>query len=147
MMNKIFKVRGRTCGIRNFSFTRSIRTNYQQCEGLDTVYTPPDLSQIDKQWTTKKIKISLKEEIQEYLVWKMGDDWKNMATDDIKAAYYISYGKWGPRGDGDTLMNNPIYVVLKSTFTVLLFAAIGVSVINLRNDKKIMTGLEGINEN
>ncbi|EDO15367.1 hypothetical protein Kpol_460p2 [Vanderwaltozyma polyspora DSM 70294] len=120
----------------------NITSKYEYPDELGTEYTPPDLSQVTKQWNTKTMSPLLKEEIKEYLVWKMEDDWKTMTNDETKAAYYLSFGSWGPRGKGGSEGSDPIFILLKSTYSLLIFAGLGVSLVNFKRDKSLLKDLE-----
>lgn len=77
----------------------------------------------------------LKEEIVEYLTWRMEDDWRMMTMKETEAAYFISYGNWGPRSPSGQGQVSPTYLIWKGLFNVILFLALGVSIINLKRDK------------
>lgn len=106
-------------------------------------YTPPSMVDLPSHWST--MNPQLREEIIEYLVWKMEDSWKSMTIDEIKASYYISYGPWGPRGRSGTQLT-PMMLIWKGLFSTLLFAALGVSLINLKKDKQIEQRLRELEE-
>lgn len=103
-------------------------------------YTPPDLIDLPRRWT--QISPPVKDEMREYLTWKMEDDWKGMTIEEIKAIYYISYGGWGPRAANGGSQMSPTYLVWKGLFNIVLFAALGVSVLNLKRDKAVDESLK-----
>lgn len=84
----------------------------------------------------------VKEEIVEYLTWSMEGDWKKMALKEVQASYYVSYGEWGPRSSAGDVQTSPTFLIWKSLFNVILFLALGVSVLNLKRDKSVQSALE-----
>lgn len=111
-------------------------------EALADEYIPPrELSEVATKWTTWKRR-ALKEEIIEYLDWKMEDDWKLMSLEEKRACYFIGYGNWGPRAakigtKPETAPVSVSYLLMRSVFNLLLFGAVGVSILNLQKDKKM----------
>lgn len=107
-------------------------------------YNPPDVSEIASKWRT--LQPLLKEEIIEYLNWKMEDNWDKMSKNEMKAVYYISYGDWGPRSSSGTGQLPPSYLIWKSLFSGILFTALGVSVTNMIKDKRTNAKLQELGE-
>lgn len=105
-------------------------------ENEDTVYIPPSLHNLPSRWAEmKRVDEPLADEIEEYLDWKMEDDWHEMSREEAIAAYYISYGPWGPRAT-TTASSNPAYLAIRFAFNLTLLAACGVTLYNLLADKK-----------
>ncbi|QLQ80058.1 hypothetical protein HG537_0D00580 [Torulaspora globosa] len=100
-----------------------------------TVYIPPRLDSLSKRWP--EMSGPLKEEIVEYLTWKMEDSWKTMSRAEIEAAYFISYGPWGPRSPSGQAQVSPTFLIWKGLFNAILFVALGVSVVNLKRDRAL----------
>lgn len=103
-------------------------------------YHPPNLSNLPTRWNS--LDPPLKEEIQEYLDWQMRGDWRDMSRDELKSAYHIGYGPWGPRSKfqtkdrtGQTDINIP-YLVIRGLFNIALFSAVGVAMVNINRDKQ-----------
>lgn len=90
---------------------------------------------------------SLKEEIIEYIGWKMEDNWKLMPLNEIKASYYISYGEWGPRSSAGGGQVAPTYFIWKGLFSSTLFLALGISLFNMMKDKKVDERLKVLENN
>lgn len=107
-------------------------------------YRPPDLSNVDQQWD--KMQLPLKEEVIEYLNWKMEDDWKKMPVIEKKAIYHISYGDFGPRASSGAGTVSPVYLLWKSLFSGILFLALGVSILNVKRDRKINSQLRNLQD-
>lgn len=99
------------------------------------MYTPPNISDLPRKWAT--MNPSLKEEIIEYIGWKMEDSWTTLPLNEVKASYYISYGEWGPRSSAGGGQVDPTYFIWKGLFSSTLFLALGVSLFNMRKDKKV----------
>lgn len=103
-------------------------------------YTPPKLDNLSQRWSG--INAPLKEEIVEYLTWRMEDSWKGMSPKEVEAAYFISYGPWGPRSASGQGQVSPTFLIWKGLFNVILFMALGVSIVNLKRDKELEEKLE-----
>ncbi|CCE63348.1 hypothetical protein TPHA_0E02560 [Tetrapisispora phaffii CBS 4417] len=125
-----------------YSHRRTLNTLYDSYDSkmLGTVYTPPNLGTVIADWS--KLKYDLKEEIKEYLIWKMEGDWHNMSKEEMQVIYFLSYGKYGPRSNESTEYNNPLYLILKSTFSVILFGSVVLSAINIKQDRLVQKKLE-----
>ncbi|AET38289.1 Mtc3p Ecym_2572 [Eremothecium cymbalariae DBVPG len=110
-----------------------------------TSYEPPDFKNLTaSSWMQKET--SIQEEITEYLDWRMTDSWKTLTPDEIKAAYVISYGEWGPRApQGSKLaqvqMTGP-EIILRVITSMVLFTALGIVVLNYKTDKKVSDKIE-----
>lgn len=100
-----------------------------------TVYIPPKLDDLPKRWP--EMSGPLKDEIVEYLTWRMEDSWKTMPRAEIEAAYFISYGPWGPRSPSGQAQVSPTYLIWKGLFNAILFLALGVSIVNLKRDREL----------
>ncbi|QLL33051.1 hypothetical protein HG536_0D05720 [Torulaspora globosa] len=107
-------------------------------------YIPPKLDELSKRWP--EMSGPLKEEIVEYLTWRMEDSWKTMPREEIKAAYFISYGPWGPRSPSGQGQLSPAFLVWKGLFNAILFLALGVSIVNLKRDKELEEKLKRLEE-
>ena len=116
------------------SYSSSVQNNE------DTIYTPPSLRDLPSRWAEiKRFDEPLAEEIEEYLEWKMEDDWHEMSREEAIAIYYISYGPWGPRATTTTTTaanSNPAYFAVRLAFNLMLLTACGVTLYNLLADKK-----------
>ncbi|KAH7580701.1 Cytochrome c oxidase subunit IV [Nakaseomyces glabratus] len=102
----------------------------------DEVYEPPnrEIMQVPQKWSTYDY--DLKEEIIEYLEWKQEDRWHEMSIPERRAAYYISFGEWGPRYTGQTKYDTS-YVMLRALFNLILFSSAGMAFYNLKKDKEM----------
>ncbi|CCD26877.1 Mtc3p NDAI_0I03090 [Naumovozyma dairenensis CBS 421] len=110
------------------------------------VYIPPDeIKDVPQKWDIIKPKM-LKDEILEYLRWKMEGNWSKMSREEQMAIYSISYGKWGPRseaknknglGNGGKELNLS-YILMRTVFNLILLSAAGVSLLNLKRDKETL---------
>lgn len=111
-----------------------------QAKWLSSItYTPPDLADLPKRWP--KISPPVKEEIIEYLTWRMEDDWRHIPFKEIRASYFVSYGEWGPRSSAGDAQVSPTFLIHKGLFNALLFIALGVSVLNIKRDKSVDSAL------
>lgn len=131
--------------------TKVIRQcSYRYVSDHSVIYHPPSLKNIPTRWSS--LSIPLREEIQEYLDWQMTGDWRDMTTDEKQSIYYISYGAWGPRAKHtpnkektstnqvNNIHNKQIsipYLVIRGLFNLVLFSAVGVSILNLKKDKQV----------
>ncbi|SCU86495.1 LAMI_0D02322g1_1 [Lachancea mirantina] len=106
----------------------------------EMTYVPPDISLMDKdKW--RKMDRNLREEVIQYLDWKMEDSWTRMANGEKRAAYFISYGEWGPRAqkgsrDAQIEMTTP-ELALRGVFSGILFTALAISVVNYKKEKNL----------
>lgn len=77
----------------------------------------------------------------------MKGDWQEMSLMEKQGAYYIGYGKWGPRSkttkdsrnsrnSSNQQINIP-YLTIRGLFNLALFSAVGVAVINWKRDKEV----------
>lgn len=113
------------------------------------IYTPPDMSKLVKgEWI--HMNRDLREEIVEYLDWRMEEPWQNLSLNDKQCAYYISYGEWGPRAakgskEQQLEMNGPELLV-KAIFSFTLFLGLGFATINYKKDKNVQDDLEKLRE-
>ncbi|AQZ12624.1 MTC3 (YGL226W) [Zygosaccharomyces parabailii] len=107
-------------------------------------YAPPSMVDLPSRWPT--MDHQLREEIIEYLTWKMEDSWRNLSNTELKACYYISYGPWGPRGKS-TEQLTPMLLIWKGLFSTTLFAALGLSLFNLKRDKQTEEALRKLEQN
>lgn len=87
-----------------------------------------------------------REEINEYLDWRMEEPWKNLDLNDKRCAYYIAYGEWGPRAkkgskEDQIEMNGP-ELILKAMFSLTLFLALGFAFPNYKKDKTLQENLD-----
>lgn len=108
-------------------------------------YEPPKIEGLNSEkWL--EMKNDVKEEIIEYLDWKMGDDWKQLSPVDKKASYFVSYGEWGPRAKPGSkaaqMQLSGAEIILRGVFSGILFTAVAVSVINYQTDRKVQESLE-----
>lgn len=111
-----------------------------------SVYHPPSLTNIPQRW--ESLPLPLKEEMQEYIDWQMKGAWQEMPLLEKQAAYYISYGTWGPRSKTteDPLQSskqqiNIPYLTIRGLFNLALFSAVGVAMINWKKDKEVRHGV------
>lgn len=138
---------------RNMIFAPNVRTRlvhihagarYIMRRSLSTqpIYTPPDLSNLTVQrWNI--LHRDIKDEVIEYLEWKMKEDWSKLTADEVKASYLVSFGEWGPRSfTHSQSQTDSSTLIIKSIFSVVLFAAVGVSIINYTNDRDVNKKLE-----
>lgn len=95
---------------------------------------------LSKKWP--KMNPLLKEEIIEYLEWKMEGDWKLVPKEEVRAMHYLSYGDWGPRSPSGQTPTSPTFLIWKGLFNTILFLALGVSIINLKRDKAMDEKIE-----
>lgn len=112
-------------------------------------YTPPDISSFDTQ-TWCKMNKDLREEIIEYLDWKMEGNWNQMGKDELRAAYIIGFGKWGPRAtkgskEDQQDMSTP-EIIVRGIFSSILFTALGICVLNYQKDKSVQQKLDALRE-
>lgn len=103
-------------------------------------YIPPinEIRELPSNW--EQYDYDLKDEITEYLQWKQEDSWSIMPKDEQRAAYFISYGNWGPRYEGKPKYDTS-YVVLRALFNILLFGTSAMAIINLKKDLKAKDSL------
>ncbi|KAL3236496.1 Mtc3p RNJ42_01590 [Nakaseomyces bracarensis] len=122
-------------------FIRNSSTIIYKGDGED--YIPPmnEIRDVPSRW--EKYDIDLKEEITEYLEWKQEEKWIDMPKEEQRAAYYISYGSWGPRYEGKPKYDTS-YVVLRALFNVVLLTTSGLAIINLKRDMKVKDALTNL---
>lgn len=86
-----------------------------------------------------------REEVNEYLDWRMEESWKNLNKQDKQCAYYIAFGEWGPRAKKgskeDQLEMNGPELILKAMFSLTLFLALGFAFPNYKKDKDLQENL------
>ncbi|CCK68492.1 Mtc3p KNAG_0B00430 [Huiozyma naganishii CBS 8797] len=101
-----------------------------------TEYTPPDaINRAPEEWD--RLLPAVQEEIKEYIDWTMTGDWRDMPARDTRYAYYLSYGSWGPRSPHGTARTaSGAYIASRMLFNATLFAAVCVSLINWRRDRR-----------
>lgn len=107
-------------------------------------YVPPNMADLSSRWPA--MDPLLQEEIIEYLTWKMEGSWRQMSNTELRACYYISYGQWGPRGDSGEQLS-PMLLIWKGLFSTTLFAALGLSLFNLKRDKQTEQALKELEQN
>lgn len=107
-------------------------------------YSPPPLSNLDlKIWN--KTSPPVREEIIEYLQWKMEDDWHEVTKDEVKAAYFISYGIWGPRsspGSNDSHFQTSSELIVRGLASIVLFTALITTAFAYKHDRALYKKLE-----
>ncbi|CAH02643.1 Mtc3p [Kluyveromyces lactis] len=113
--------------------------------GCCEVYSPPDMSKL-VQGGWLHMNRDTREEINEYLDWRMEEPWKNLDLNDKRCAYYIAYGEWGPRAkkgskEDQIEMNGP-ELILKAMFSLTLFLALGFAFPNYKKDKTLQENLD-----
>ncbi|AMD22684.1 HHL086Wp [Eremothecium sinecaudum] len=112
-------------------------------------YQPPDFTNLNvASWN--RMKQPIRDEISEYLAWKMEDSWHNVTKEEMKAAYFISFGKWGPRAasgskDAQMQMSTP-EIIVRGLSSMILFTAVIVAIMNYKQDKDLNAKLEGLRE-
>lgn len=79
------------------------------------------------------------QDVVNYLDVKQKFAWPHLTEDERKAAYYISYGKWGPRNR--PLMTVP-EMIFKGMTSLLLFAVVGFAFVNYKKDQKKIAEME-----
>ncbi|KAM3160389.1 hypothetical protein ACU8KH_04517 [Lachancea thermotolerans] len=104
-----------------------------------TSYEPPRIDDLTgEKWI--KLEKDVKEEIMEYLDWKMEGDWREMSADERRASYFVSFGQWGPRAKPGSkeaqLQMTGAEIILRGVFSGVLFMAVAVSFMNYQNDKR-----------
>lgn len=116
----------------SFAPKRLISTSHQ--------YIPPDISKLNIE-TWSSMDKDLKEEVIEYINWRMEENWKNLTPKEAQAAYFLSFGEWGPRaknGNKDSMQQLSVPEgLVKGMFTSILFTAFGVAMVNYKKDKDI----------
>lgn len=106
----------------------------------EQVYTPPDMSKLVKgDWLL--MNRDTREEIVEYLDWRMEEPWTNLSQADKQSAFYIAYGNWGPRApkgskEDQLAMSGPELMV-KAIFSFTLFLGLGFVAVNYKKDKAV----------
>ncbi|SCU88162.1 LANO_0D01288g1_1 [Lachancea nothofagi CBS 11611] len=113
------------------------------------VYEPPKFDELNSE-TWIKLNKDTKEEIQEYLDWKMEDRWSNMSPREQRAIYFISYGEWGPRAKSGSkeaqMQMSGAEIILRGIFSGVLFTAVAVSIMNYQSDRKMKENLNKLEE-
>ncbi|SCU95446.1 LADA_0G15676g1_1 [Lachancea dasiensis] len=113
------------------------------------VYEPPRYDELNVDSWLKMDK-DTKEELKEYLNWKMEDRWSEMTPKEQRAIYFISFGRWGPRAKPGSkaaqMQLTGAEIILRGVFSGILFAALAVSVINYREDRKVAENLRVLGE-
>ncbi|SCV04655.1 LAME_0H20164g1_1 [Lachancea meyersii CBS 8951] len=115
-----------------------------------TVYEPPKFEELNTS-TWLKMNKETKDEIIEYLDWKMEADWSGMAQHEQRAAYFVSFGDWGPRAEPSSkaaqMQMSGAEIILRGIFSGVLFAAVAVSALNYGEDRKVSKNLEMLKKN
>ncbi|SCU82986.1 LAFA_0D01134g1_1 [Lachancea sp. 'fantastica'] len=113
------------------------------------VYTPPKYDELDTN-TWLKIEKETREEILEYLDWKMESNWSLMTPREQRAAYFVSYGDYGPRAKPGSkaaqMQMSGAELILRGIFSTVLFTAVAISVLNYGKDRKVMENLDKLKE-
>lgn len=69
-----------------------------------------------------------------YLKIKQEFGWMYLSHDEKRAIWYIAYGEWGPRSEQVMNMAQGVFKLMASG---LLFAALGLTIINYSKDKQV----------
>ncbi|CUS24201.1 LAQU0S14e02476g1_1 [Lachancea quebecensis] len=114
-----------------------------------TSYEPPQIDGLtSKKWV--KLEKEVKEEIMEYLDWKMEGDWKAMPASEKKASYFVSFGEWGPRAKPGSkeaqLQMTGAEIILRGVFSGVLFMAVAVSIMNYQKDRQLQKNLKKLED-
>lgn len=113
------------------------------------IYSPPDMSKlVNGGWL--QMNRDTREEINEYLDWRMEEPWKNLDLNEKKCAYYIAFGEWGPRAKKgskeDQLEMNGPELILKALFSMTLFTALAFALPNYKKDKTLQDDLNKLRD-
>ncbi|CAI4039069.1 hypothetical protein SMKI_07G0360 [Saccharomyces mikatae IFO 1815] len=100
-----------------------------------STYQPPvaEITNIDKLWFT--LRPEVRDEIKEYLRWRTEEDWRHIPLEEIKAAYFLSYGPCGSRSKGNQW--NVGYTGMRMVFNLVLFGGAATAFYNRKQDKKL----------
>ncbi|KAH3900837.1 uncharacterized protein SCODWIG_01692 [Saccharomycodes ludwigii] len=126
--------RGKFKAISKVECSSYINTKYNYTVPANSkiVYIPPDMSKISKHTWPDNYKQSIKDEICEYIDWKMIGPWHRMSKLDQKVAYFLAFGEYGPRQDKKIL--TPQEMLYKMIYTSILFGAFAVCIFNIKKD-------------
>jgi len=69
----------------------------------------PSLANLEARWP--RLDAGQQDDIIAYLEDQMRGDWRDMSTEEKRAAFYVWYGNWGPRAPNPTDFSN-LYVYL-----------------------------------
>ncbi|CAI4987821.1 hypothetical protein SCEPF1_0047002800 [Saccharomyces cerevisiae] len=100
-----------------------------------STYQPPvvEITNITKLWPT--LRPEVRDEIKEYLRWRMQEDWRHIPLEETKAAYFLSYGPCGGRSKGNEW--NVGYTGMRMVFNLVLFGGAATAFYNWKQDKKL----------
>lgn len=97
-------------------------------------YEPPrELSNVTQAWND--LSQDTKQELNEYLNWRMQSSWSRLDIEEARAAYYIRYfgDKMGHKGS-----MNLGYLVGRALVSTMTIISIGVVFVNMRRDKQVI---------
>ncbi|CAI1981495.1 hypothetical protein SEUBUCD646_0G00580 [Saccharomyces eubayanus] len=105
-------------------------------------YQPPvvEITNIKNSWPT--LRPEVRDEIREYVRWRMEEDWRHLPLEEIKAAYFLSYGPCGGRFKGNQW--NVGYTGMRMAFNLVLFGGAAAAFYNWKQDKKLEERLNGL---
>ncbi|CEP62959.1 Mtc3p LALA0_S06e07822g [Lachancea lanzarotensis] len=113
------------------------------------VYEPPKYDELDTN-TWLKIDKETREEITEYLDWKMEANWSLMTPREQRAAYFVAFGDYGPRAKPGSkaaqMQMSGAELILRGVFSTVLFTAVAISVLNYGKDRRVMENLDKLKE-
>ncbi|CAI4061805.1 hypothetical protein N7582_001968 [Saccharomyces uvarum] len=106
------------------------------------IYQPPvvEITNIKNLWPT--LRPEVRDEIKEYIRWRMEEDWRHLPLEEIKAAYFLSYGACGGRSQGNQW--NVGYTGMRMAFNLVLFGGAATAFYNWKQDKKLEERLKGL---
>lgn len=90
------------------------------------------LKDIEKTWP--HLTEAEQDQITDHLFFKQEELWKNLTPEEKRACYYISYGKWGPRGpEGAQTVSNKVISAMTGS---IILIALGLSIHNYTVDQE-----------
>ncbi|CAI6496604.1 MTC3-like protein [Saccharomyces kudriavzevii IFO 1802] len=107
-----------------------------------STYQPPvvEITNIKKLWFT--LRPEVRDEIKEYLRWRMQEDWRHIPLEEIKAAYFLSYGPCGGRSKNNQW--NVGYTGMRMAFNLVLFGGAATAFYNRKQDRKLGEQLKNL---
>ncbi|CDK29307.1 unnamed protein product [Kuraishia capsulata CBS 1993] len=102
----------------------------------DELYSP-DFANLPVRW--EKLSEEERADTVYYLEGKQELPWELMSTEEKKAAYFLAYGKWGPRNQQGL---NTTEVLFRFVSTSILFSVLGLSAFLYTKDRKVLKELE-----